>query len=44
MVNNYDLEWELLRRSKVTDRSPKSIMDKPNYYSDDIDSPKKNDS
>ncbi len=44
MVNNYDLEWELLRRSKVTDRSPKSIMDKPNIYSEDIDSPKKKDS
>jgi len=44
MVNNYNLELELLRRSKVTDRSPKSIMDKPNYYIDDIDSPKKNDS
>ena len=44
MVKNYNLELELLRRSKVTDRSPKSIMDKPNYYSDDIDSPKKNDS
>jgi len=29
MVNNYDLEWELLRRSKVTTRAPKSIMDKP---------------
>jgi hypothetical protein len=44
MVNNYDLEWELLRRSKVTDRSPKSIMDKPNYYIEDTDSPKKKDS
>lgn len=44
MVNNYDLEWELLRRSKVTDRSPKSIMDKPNIYIEDIDSPKKKDS
>jgi len=37
MVNNYNLELELLRRSKVTDRSPKSIMDKPNYYIDYLD-------
>ena len=27
MVNNYNLGWELLRRSKVTDRAPKSILD-----------------
>ncbi len=44
MVNLYDLEWELLKRSQVTDRSPKSIMDTPNFYIEDIDSPKKNDS
>ena len=44
MVNLYDLEWELLRRSKVTDRSPKSITDVPNFYIEDIDSPKKKDS
>jgi len=42
MVNNYNLEWELLRRSRVTDRSPKSIMDTPNYYSTEEDTePKK---
>ena len=29
MVNNYNLEWELLKRSRVTDRAPKSIMDSP---------------
>tara|TARA_Y100000361_G_C11042552_1_gene280703 strand:+ start:330 stop:458 length:129 start_codon:yes stop_codon:yes gene_type:complete len=36
MVNNYNLEYELLRRSKVTDRAPKSTVDKPisNTYSD----------
>jgi hypothetical protein len=36
MVNNYNLEWELLRRSKVTDRAPKSNFDKPSTttYSD----------
>ena len=26
MVNLYELEWELLKRSKVTDRAPRSIM------------------
>jgi hypothetical protein len=41
MVNNYNLEWELLRRSKVTDRSPKSIMDTPNYYDTEDTEPKK---
>ena len=41
MVNNYNLEWELLKRSRVTNRAPKSIMDNPNYYNEDIDSPKK---
>ena len=36
MVNLYDLEYELLRKSKVTDRAPKSQVDKPvgNTYSD----------
>tara|TARA_B100001939_G_scaffold261485_1_gene228530 strand:+ start:163 stop:282 length:120 start_codon:yes stop_codon:yes gene_type:complete len=36
MVNNYNLEYELLRRSKVTDRAPKSTIDKPSTttYSD----------
>ena len=35
MVNLYNLEYELLRRSKVTDRAPKSSVDKPvgNTYS-----------
>ena len=31
MVNNYNLELELLRRSKVTDRAPKSIIDQEDY-------------
>jgi len=31
MVNNYNLELELLRRSKVTDRAPKSIVDNSDY-------------
>ena len=26
MVNNYNLEWELLKKSSITNRSPKSIM------------------
>ncbi len=29
MVNNYDLEWELLKKSQVTDRAPSSIVDAP---------------
>jgi len=29
MVNNYDLEWELLNKSKVVDRAPMSIVDTP---------------
>jgi|11_taG_2_1085331.scaffolds.fasta_scaffold00795_9 hypothetical protein len=29
MVNNYDLEWELLNKSKVTNRAPMSIVDTP---------------
>jgi len=35
MVNLYDLEYELLRKSRVTDRAPKSQVDKPlgNTYS-----------
>jgi hypothetical protein len=36
MVNNYNLEWELLKKSQVTSRSPKSIMGDdqivPNHY------------
>mgnify|MGYP001175820288 FL=1 len=36
MVNNYNLEWELLKKSQVTNRSPKSIMGDdqivPNHY------------
>jgi hypothetical protein len=31
MVNNYNLELELLRKSKVTDRAPKSIIDDSDY-------------
>lgn len=27
MVNNYDLEWELLKKSNLTSRAPKSILD-----------------
>ena len=30
MVNLYNLEYDLLKKSKVTDRSPKSIVDQPN--------------
>jgi len=41
MVNNYNLEWELLKKSRVTNRSPKSIMGDdqlaPNHYK--IDDP-----
>ena len=29
MVNLYNLEWELLKKSKVTDRAPSSICDVP---------------
>lgn len=29
MVNNYDLEWELINRSKVINRAPMSIVDTP---------------
>ena len=29
MVNNYDLEWELLNKSRVVDRAPMSIVDTP---------------
>lgn len=29
MVNLYNLEWELLKRSKITDIAPKSIVDSP---------------
>ena len=29
MVNNYDLEWKLLQKSKVVDRAPSSIVDAP---------------
>jgi|TARA_B100000902_G_scaffold57262_1_gene64124 hypothetical protein len=29
MVNLYDLEYDLLKKSKITDRSPKSIVDQP---------------
>jgi hypothetical protein len=37
MVNNYNLELELLRRSKVTNRAPKSIIDDGDFtvYSTD---------
>jgi hypothetical protein len=31
MVNNYNLELELLRRSTVTDRAPKSIIDDSDF-------------
>jgi len=26
MVNNYDLEYSLLKKSQITDRAPKSIV------------------
>lgn len=29
MVNNYNLEWELLKKSKITNRAPSSIVDSP---------------
>ena len=29
MVNNYNLEYDLLKKSRITDRSPKSIVDQP---------------
>tara|TARA_B000000609_G_C24036997_1_gene273820 strand:- start:166 stop:315 length:150 start_codon:yes stop_codon:yes gene_type:complete len=29
MVNNYNLEYDLLKKSKITDRSPRSIVDQP---------------
>lgn len=29
MVNNYNLEWELLKKSRITDRAPSSIVDSP---------------
>ena len=29
MVNLYDLEYDLLKKSNITDRSPKSIVDQP---------------
>ena len=31
MVNNYNLELELLRRSNVTDRAPKSVVDNSDF-------------
>ena len=30
MVNLYNLEWELLKKSNITDRAPASIVDAPN--------------
>ncbi len=32
MVNLYNLEWELLKKSKIADRSPKSNIDTPSSY------------
>jgi len=29
MVNLYELEYDLLKKSRITDRSPKSIVDQP---------------
>jgi hypothetical protein len=39
MVNNYNLEYELLKKSKITTREPKSIMDSKVhlYGKDDCD-------
>lgn len=31
MVNNYDLEYSLIKRSRITDRAPKSIMGDDEY-------------
>jgi hypothetical protein len=28
MVNNYNLEWELLKKSRITDRTPKTFDQK----------------
>jgi hypothetical protein len=33
MVNLYNLEWELLKKSRLTDRAPSSILDSPDYES-----------
>lgn len=30
MVNLYNLEYDLLKKSNITDRSPRSIVDQPN--------------
>ena len=40
MVNNYNLEWELLKKSRITNRSPKSIMgdEKTANYQYNLDS------
>lgn len=35
MVNNYDLEYSLLKKSKISDRAPRSIVgdeDITNHY------------
>lgn len=37
MVNNYNLEWELLKKSQITDRSPKTFDQKSVAHVYDLD-------
>jgi len=37
MVNNYNLEWELLKKSKVTNRAPSSITSDIKNHIDDLE-------